>query len=239
MKKSLGHLICHILDRSVLFQEDAQEAELWLKALPDHRYTTSTGLPAELLLIDMQEESECVITFLDECVQKCMRMPSKYVEASRSLADASSPSSVDRLGERPSPLLMTLLEHLQSKVNNRSLQSAHIVAVIAFFGRLTFCLLCKNDLGLLRAFVDKVENVLMQNSTLDEGQNPAEDMVATALKRELQIMRSGLAFNVTSELEMAVETERAQRWLAASEALSIRGFFYFPFEAGSSDTQNS
>ncbi len=227
MKKSLGHLIFHILARSILFQEDAQEAELWLKALPDRRYTTSTDLPADLLLIDMQEESECVITFLDECVQKCMRMPSKYVEASRSLADSSAPNSMDRLDERPSPLLMTLLEHLQSRVRNRSLPSAHIVAVIAFMGRLTFCLLCKNDLSLLRAFVDKVENLLTQNSILDEGQKPAEDMVATALKRELQIMRSGLAFNVISELDVAVEIEGAQRWLAASEALSIRGFLDF------------
>jgi len=195
-----------------------------LKALPDHHPTLLTDLPAELIVIDMQEESDCVITFLNECVQKCLRMPSKYVEALRSLAVASAPNRPD---DRPSPLLMTLLEHLQSRVNNTSTPPAHIVAITAFIGRLTFCLLGKNDLGFLRAFVDKVENVLMQIPTLDEGQNPAEEMVATALKRELQIMRSGLTFNVTSDPELEIETEGAERWLAASEALSIRGFFDF------------
>ena len=37
IKKALGHLICHILSLSILFQEDAHEADLWLKALPEHR----------------------------------------------------------------------------------------------------------------------------------------------------------------------------------------------------------
>jgi hypothetical protein len=49
-------------------------------------------------------------------------------------------------------------------------------------------------------------------------------------------MRSGLTFNITSEPEMAVETEGPQHWLAALEALSIRTVFYILFDAGSSDT---
>jgi hypothetical protein len=118
---------------------------------------------------------------------------------------------------------MTLLEHLQSRIDNLSLPPPHIIAVTAFIGRLTFSLLGKADLSLLRAFVDKVENALMQDTIMDDR---AETMT-TALKRELEIMRRGLTFNITSELEMAVETEGTQRWLAALEALSIRRFFSF------------
>jgi nucleolar pre-ribosomal-associated protein 1 len=199
-----------------------------LKALPDHRPTAPAELPADLVVIDMQDESKCVITFLDECVQRCLKTPYKYVEALRSLADASAPYShhsigmdySNRLDERPSPLLMTLLENLQSRITNNTLPSAHIIAVTAYIGRLLFHLLGKNDLDLLRAFVDKVEDVLMQ---CDEGENRAETM-ATALRRELEVMRSALTFNIAGELEMVVETG-TPHWMASSEAVSTRRFF--------------
>jgi hypothetical protein len=86
---------------------------------------------------------------------------------------------------------------------------------------LTFCLLGKKDLVFLRAFVDKVENVLMQNSMLDASRDRTE-ITMVALKRELAIMRSGMAFNITIELETAVEVEGAPSWLTAFEALSTR-----------------
>jgi nucleolar pre-ribosomal-associated protein 1 len=171
----------------------------------------------------MNDESEVVNTFLDECVQKCLKTPHKYVDALRSLAAASSANDdyTYKLDEYPSPLLMTLLEQLESRLSNGSLPATHIVAVTSFIGRLTFCLLGKKDLVFLRAFVDKVENVLMQNSMLDASRDRTE-ITMVALKRELAIMRSGMAFNITIELETAVEVEGAPSWLTAFEALSTR-----------------
>ena len=115
IKKALEHLICHILSQSILFHEDAQEANLWLKALPEHRPNVSLELPADLVQIDMQDEDKYIVTFLNKCVQG---RHTNYVKGLRSLAAASTPCSrsfgvnhADRLEEYLSPLLMTLLEH--------------------------------------------------------------------------------------------------------------------------------
>ena len=195
-------------------------------------------LPPDLIVIDMQDEHEGVITFLDECVRKCLKTPHKYVEVLRTLAASSAEYNClgysDRLNEYPSPLLMTLFEHLESSIKNRSLPAAHIIGITAFIGRLIFCLLGKTSLGLLQGLVDKVEDVLTQNPMLDEDQNRAE-AIAGALKRELKIMRRALTFTVTSDAEMAVESEEAHHWLVALEDLPIRRFLrFFLFEKNSS-----
>ena len=178
----------------------------------------------------MQDEDKYLAIFLDECVQKCLRTPYKYVEALRSLASTSAPSSrsigvehSNQLEEYPSPLLTTLLEHLESGLSNRSLPATHIIAVTSFIGRLTIYLLAKSNPEFLRAFVDKIEAVLLRNYLLDEGQDKTEAVVI-ALRRDVKIMRSALISDATSELEMESET---QRWMAALKALSLRGSFDF------------
>ena len=64
---------------------------------------------------------------------------------------------------------MTLLEHLEFQLGNRSLPATHMLAVTAFIDRLTIYLLGKGDPELLRVFVDKIEPVLS-----DEGEDKTE-----------------------------------------------------------------
>ena len=169
----------------------------------------------------MQDEDKYPVIFLDECVQKCLKTPYKYVEALRSLAATPAPSSrsigVDhsnQLEEYPGPLLMTLLEHLESGLSNRSrsLPATDITAVTSFIGRLTIYLFAKSNPEFLRAFVDKIEAVLPRNYLLDEGRDKTEAVV-TALRRDVKIMRSALTSDATSELEMTPLAEHNAGWL--------------------------
>ena len=180
----------------------------------------------------MQDESKHLATFLDECVQKCLRTPYKYVEALRSSAAAyalcSRPVGVDhsnQLEEYPSPLL-TLLEHLESGSANMSLPTTHVIAVTAFIGRLTIYLLAKSDPEFLRAFVDKIEMLSLRNYLSDKGQDKTDAMII-ALRRDVKIMRSALTSDSTSEVEMVADIEGVPRWLAALKTLSLRESFDF------------
>ena len=88
--------------------------------------------------------------------------------------------------EYPGPLLMTLLEHLESGLSNRSrsLPATHIIAFTSFIGRLTIYLFATSNPEFLRVFVDKIEAVLPRNYLLDEGQDKTEAVVI-ALRRDV------------------------------------------------------
>jgi len=63
---------------------DPHESDLWLKALPtmrplDDEEVTDGG--------PLRDEAEAVITFLDDCVQRCIKTPYRYLEDVCSLAN--------------------------------------------------------------------------------------------------------------------------------------------------------
>ncbi len=175
----------------------------------------------------MRDESINVITFLDECVQRCLQTPYRYVEALRSLAlsTASSngydPDPLGRVDEFPSPLFMTLLEQLEAKVKNKLLAPACLVGVATFIGTLTFYLSSKTkDLGILKVYADQVDAVLSQDVHAR--------VVNIAIRKKLTILRCSLKFKTCQKLDEMSENEELQIWLLQIEGVPIRtGFWFF------------
>ena len=175
----------------------------------------------------MSDESINVITFLDECVQRCLQTPYRYVEALRSLALSTASSNgrdldpLRRVDEFPSPLLMTLLEQLEAKLKNKSLAPACLVGAATFIGTLTFYLSSKTkDLGILKAYADQVDAVLSQDVYAR--------VVNIAVRKTLTILRCSLTFKTCQQLDQMNESEELQIWLSQIESLPIStGFRFF------------
>lgn len=225
-RTTLCHLVCHILSHSILFQEDPFEPNLWLRALPIFRPAAHILLPRESDIIDLTDECKYVITFLDECVQRCLQTPYRYVEALQSLAAASSKGDgfghLGRVHEFPSPLLMTLLEQLDAKVKNKSLTPACLVGIVTFIGSLIFYLSSKiKDLGILKAYADKIDAVLSQNPFSDLQSEPAR-MVEIAIQKKLNILRRALMFETCEQSDEMGWNKELQVWLDQIEDDPIR-----------------
>ncbi|KAF9233345.1 ribosome 60S biogenesis N-terminal-domain-containing protein [Melanogaster broomeanus] len=80
LRTTLRELLQHVLAQSVLFQEDPSEAELWLAALPSGcvRRGQGTETPDGAALTD---EVDAIVAFLDDCAQRCLKTPYRYMEA--------------------------------------------------------------------------------------------------------------------------------------------------------------
>ncbi|KAJ3866171.1 ribosome 60S biogenesis N-terminal-domain-containing protein [Lentinula novae-zelandiae] len=116
-------LLEQVLAQSLLFRHNEgmdsryrggaeEEVRVWLAALAD-----TTGF----------DEADTIVTFVDECVQRCTRTPERYLDALEEVRDANI-SNIPRWSEDttpgvlPSPLLMTLLEQLGHRIHATSIQ---------------------------------------------------------------------------------------------------------------------
>ena len=188
IRSALAGLLQHILSQSILYQEDRHEPDLWLKALPYRR-----AVPIDVDNGLFQSEADAVISFLDDCVQRCQKTPYRYVEALQLLRKTSvnvKSEFSERLEMYPSPLLMTLLEQLEAKINNQSLTPADVIAIASYIRKLLFNLASKTmDLHLLRTIGDRICVIL------EEDKLPRDSPVLlVAVKRELEILTTGLSF---------------------------------------------
>ncbi|KAF9531008.1 ribosome 60S biogenesis N-terminal-domain-containing protein [Crepidotus variabilis] len=191
IQTALSDLIVYLLSRSILFQEDQNEAQLWIRALPAKPLSFSR-IPAHLkarITLDLQDEAQGVINFLDDCVQRCLKAPYRYVEALRSLTTSTTPN----IKAYPSPLLMTLLEQLEAKMNKKSLLPSHIIGVVTFIRKVTFLLAGKTDnLTFLRAVAEKL------NGLLTESKLKYNETSVGPVRREVGHLKELLDFGVVS-----------------------------------------
>ncbi|KIM48447.1 hypothetical protein M413DRAFT_16355 [Hebeloma cylindrosporum] len=190
IRSALAGLLEHILSQSILFQEDRHEPDLWLKALPSRRAN-----PIDLQNGLFQSEADAVASFIDDCVQRCQKTPYRYVEALQLLRKTSvsiKPELSGRLEMYPSPLLMTLLEQLEAKINNQSLTPADVIAIASYTRKLLFNLASKTtDLQLLRTIGDQIR-VILEEEKLPQDSPP----LLVAVKRELEILNTSLSFSM-------------------------------------------
>jgi len=119
----LYELLQHILSQTILFQEDVDEPSLWLSALPTTRRSTGSVSPDGALLTD---EAESVITFLDDCVQRCMKTPYRYIEELQGVVKDDNTAN-DHLDLYPSPLLMAVVEQLNAKIGAKLLSPSDVL----------------------------------------------------------------------------------------------------------------
>ncbi|KAF9224544.1 hypothetical protein BS17DRAFT_780022 [Gyrodon lividus] len=193
LRTTLCKLLQHILAESVLFQEDPNEVELWLAALPSGhvRRGQGTETPDGAPLTD---EVDAIAIFIDDCVQRCLKTPYRYMEAMADLLQTHTSSSPDistdkHYGEAfASPLLMTVLEQVTAKMSGKLMTPSDTLAVFTFVRQLLVRLASKQEgYNGLRAILGKLE-------TGASGGQPFPDhpSIGFGVRRELSIARGCL-----------------------------------------------
>ncbi|TFK24236.1 hypothetical protein FA15DRAFT_423825 [Coprinopsis marcescibilis] len=188
----IGSLVKHILSSTLLFQDDPEEVDLWLNSLPigprrvkivtrpkkkggdegdvneeDEEMETLTLYPEAPDGTRLTDERESVISFFDECVQRFLKAPYKYIEEMTSLTSTARSTStsdsgageamdIDSVAEptqnvskaaipTPSALLCTVVEQLLAKVKGKFLPPSDVLAITTYLRKLLFALLAKVD----------------------------------------------------------------------------------------------
>ncbi|KAF9480206.1 hypothetical protein BDN70DRAFT_833085 [Pholiota conissans] len=214
IRAAIGSLLQHILAHSILFQEDPHEPDLWLKALPKYRIRL-TEADSSLF----QGETEGLITFLDDCVQRCLKTPYRYVEALHSDANISNTNedAKERLDMHPSPLLMTVLEQLDAKMNNKSLVASHLLGVVSFIRKILVNLASKTcDLRFLRAYGHRLDEMLLK-----ERLSESSPTFFTSVRREVDILYASLSFSSFSAPVVTSSTPEMESYLTIAESTPI------------------
>ena len=222
IRTALSSLLRHILSQSILFQEDPHESELWLKALP----TMPPSYDGEVIdggpLLD---EVEAVIMFLDDCVQRCLKTPYRYLEEVRSLAQTSTLNSASEqiysFEIYPSFLLMTIVEQLEAKVANRLLSPSQVLGITSFVRKLLFYLSSKQlDLQFLHAVAAKIDTILHPERMFE-----GISTFSGAFRREVCMLHASLAFQGPSSNDTTIRSgNEVQAYLDRAEKIPIRKF---------------
>ncbi|KAF8812641.1 hypothetical protein BYT27DRAFT_7159048 [Phlegmacium glaucopus] len=219
IRSKLSSLLRHVLSQSILFQEDPHESDLWLKALPTMRPSNGEGEVADggpLL-----DEADAVIMFLDDCVQRCLKTPYRYLEDVRSLAQTLTSNAESEPNYSfdiyPSSLLMTIVEQLDAKVANKLLIPSHILGITSFIRKLLFYLSSKqSDLQFLHAVAAKIDEIFSRPERLFEG----FPIFSGSIRREVGMLRDSLTFRhrplsdssaISSSTEVQAYLDRAEQ----------------------------
>ncbi|KAI8984871.1 ribosome 60S biogenesis N-terminal-domain-containing protein [Trametes punicea] len=191
VRTAIVALLQHILSAGVLFQHDADELALWLDSLPHTRRFPGTIAPDGAPLTD---EGDSVISFLDDCVQRCVKTPYKYVEELQAIyvtagkigeREGRASSIGDQPEAFPSPLLATVLEQLGAKLRGKFLSPSNALALFSFVRKVLLRIASKSlDLLLVFTFMEQL-------ATLVDGQDlfPQQPIMDSAIKREIRLLR--------------------------------------------------
>ncbi|KAF8073491.1 ribosome 60S biogenesis N-terminal-domain-containing protein [Lyophyllum atratum] len=213
-RTALSVLLQHILSESIMFQDDPTEPHLWLISLPTSQRARGTESPDGAPLTD---EGDSVIAFLDECVQRCLKTPYRYIEDLQSLAHINDHvSSVDKFDVPPSPLLMTVLEQLEIKIAKKLLSSSHVLALTSFVRKLGYRLSSKQqDLTFIQAVALKFDVMLHADRLF-----PEFPVITAAIRREVDLLKACLFLSphLSSSQEVS---EDVQDFLSAVEQMPI------------------
>ncbi|KAM5540626.1 hypothetical protein V8D89_005657 [Ganoderma adspersum] len=191
IRTAIVALLRHILAPGVLFQHDADEIALWLDSLPLTKRAVGAQSPDGSPLTD---EGDSVIPFLDDCVQRCVKTPYKYVEEMQAMYASSRLSGVDvslSIGQRPdtfpSPLLAAVVEQLGAKLRGKLLSPSDTLALFSFMRKLLLRITSKSaDLALPQAFVAKIA-MLVEDELF-----PGFPAMREAIDREVALLVSSM-----------------------------------------------
>lgn len=203
LRATLKGLLQHVLSESVLFQEDPNEVEIWFSALPLHfvRRGHGTEAPCGAPLTD---EVDAIVSFLDDCAQRCLKTPYRYMEAMTALVQSSTPTPDIHRGELfASPLLMTVLEQVIAKVSGRLMTPSDTLAVFSFVRRLLVMLAAKQDDSAYHNFLVILDQL---DSSVTAGQPfPDHPSICFGMRRELSIARACLRHLRDDSCRRAIE----------------------------------
>lgn len=138
-----------MVQESILFDHDRQEWHAWLSCLP--RTRNPRIKPSAMLAMERLH----LLSFLDDCVRRCMKTPYRYIEEAQALA-AQSGSMVDA-STFPSPLLFTALEQFQAKLAGHHIASDAADVVIIFLRQLILSMLGKLEADNVRLLAKRLD----------------------------------------------------------------------------------
>ena len=163
IKTALRDLLQHVLVESIMFQDQPDEPHLWLASLPTSRRDPGTE---SLDGASLTDEAKSVITVLDDCVQRCLKTPYRYIEELYGMGSTTD-SYNQSLDVYPSPLLMTVLEQLSIKVEKKSLSPSDTLALATFVRKLVVKLISKlHNWKILLAVAGKMDDMLDRKSVV-------------------------------------------------------------------------
>jgi nucleolar pre-ribosomal-associated protein 1 len=198
-------LVTSLLSQSILFEHDPQEIELWLAALPRTRRPSKPNVP-------LSDEGDGILAFLDDCIQRCLKTPYRYLEECRSLLSAAPTQDMMDTGEppaytirpldMPSSLIMTFLEQLKAKATSaKPLSPSDVLALATYFRKLAISLLCKQP---------NIQHALQISNCFGEtlraiGKSDEYSEISRGVVREAQLLRDALEYLVNPTIRTEVE----------------------------------
>ncbi|KAF7984362.1 hypothetical protein HWV62_15393 [Athelia sp. TMB] len=181
---TITSLLKVVLSESILFQEDPEEVDLWLESLPTTRRAVNAESPDGAALTD---EADSVVNFLDDCMQRCLKTPYRYIEERDSMATSALADEQlfsDHTATPCSPLLLVVLEQLGAKIAAELLSPSDLLALSMFVRLLVFKLSSKqHDTRFFSIMTDKFDS-LLRDDLFAEYPN-----VINAIRREMSILR--------------------------------------------------
>jgi len=191
-RREIALLLRHVMASDPLFQHDPDEVYLWLECIPLASSRGGTKSPEG---VDLLDPGAIVVKFLDECFLRCARTPYKYLEDLSAVAlPLSNPCkdfTEDPIAKRPelfpSPVLMTLLEHLSALVK-KDPSPSDLYSLSAFVRHLVFKLSQKTQsLWFAQTITGKVDTIF------GDVVLPGYPSIKEAVRREVRILRTCLA----------------------------------------------
>ena len=174
-----------------MFDHDPAELILWLEMLPRTRRMDIKPSPTTVL------ERLQLLSFLDDCVRRCIKTPYRYLEDVTAFMNEEARSAPEAR-EAPSPLLFTVFEQLQAKL------AGHHIAASAGQVILDYASL------LILAFSRKVSNLQV---ALALSRRLESCVIQAETKREsaLESLRQTCAELLSRVRQLAGEAEGAER----------------------------
>lgn len=178
IKIAVAQLIRHLLGTSILFQDAVDEVDLWLRSLPTlKRAPAGAESPDGAQLTD---EADSVLAFLDDCIQRCMKTPYRYIEEMQAVSVSTSKGV-----SGPSPLIMTVKEQLLAKLKADTLSPSDTLALATFTRKIMFHL--SNSLAdtvIISSLLEPITEALGDLPFFEEFV-----LVGGAVKKEVEMMR--------------------------------------------------
>lgn len=180
LHRMIENLLRNVLSQSIMFQESPDEVHLWLAALPTTRRNPGTEAPDGAPLTD---EGASVVLFLDDCIQRCMKVPYKYLEEMDNLLSPSKESSSGN-GHIVGLLLATVLEQLSAKMDAELLDPSDTLAITTFLRKLCFNIATTlEEPELLLPVAQRIDTILALDRL-----PPDFPIMGKAIRREVSIL---------------------------------------------------
>ena len=139
-RRMTNALLERLLLPTLVFSHDHDELSVFLSALP--HLPPSAPVEDRALLLTQQIH---LLSFLDDCVRRCVKTPHRYIEESLDLLpnyfNTSKPETM------VSPLFMTVLEQLRAKILGELISSEAAGVIMAYLRRVMLGLMGKTEDG--------------------------------------------------------------------------------------------